>query len=85
MLLKDLRVSAIRTPAANREFLGVILNDSLNLRHILWIPAVRLLDTLLWEGATAWRPSRSAAAQCCKDGGDVSGLPEPPCRRRNDV
>ena len=33
---------------------------------------MRLLDTLLWEGATAWGYSRSAAAQRRKDGGDVS-------------
>ena len=33
----------------NRKFLGAVLNDSLNIRPILWIPAVRPLDTLLRE------------------------------------
>ena len=33
-----------------RKFLGIILNNSLNVRHILWIPAVRPLDTAGWEG-----------------------------------
>ena len=32
---------------ANRKFLGAVLNNSLNVRHILRIPAVRPLDTLL--------------------------------------
>ena len=34
----------------NRKFLWVLLNNSLNVRHILLVPAVRLLDTLLWVG-----------------------------------
>ena len=34
----------------SRKFLGAVLNNSLNVRHILWIPAVRPLDTLLREG-----------------------------------
>ena len=34
----------------SRKFLGAVLNNSLNVQHILWIPAVRPLDTLLREG-----------------------------------
>ena len=37
-------------PIIDRKFLGVILNNSLNVPHIFWNPVVRLLDTLLWEG-----------------------------------
>ena len=35
---------------SRRKFLGIILNNSLNVRPILRIPAVRPLDTPLWEG-----------------------------------
>ena len=35
---------------SKRKFLGAVLNNSLNVRPILWIPAVRPLDTLLREG-----------------------------------
>ena len=42
-------------PFTSRKFRGVILINSLNIRHIFRIPAVRLLDTLLWERlASAW-------------------------------
>ena len=37
------------THPASRKLLGDNLNNSLNVRHILWIPTVHLLDTLLWE------------------------------------
>ena len=41
---------SLRCVAFKRKFLGIILNNSLNVRPILWIPAVRPLDTPLWEG-----------------------------------
>ena len=48
--LAELQNKPMRNYSIKRKFLGVILNNSLNVRPILWIPAVRPLDTLLREG-----------------------------------
>ena len=62
-------------PIIDRKFLGIILANSLNVRHIFRNPVVRLLDTLLWKGCCMWIFTFNSRSACAWTGGEGTSGP----------